>query len=122
MQENYVSLDPVNADSMTLQQRRRVWSQRFEESLGGKSGNVLGMQYGLTAGLVSYASLKRGGFTLAPMSAAKTPQYAGILFSGYVAYAFGVSVTQGQLGDRQQQRYLQRNKRAILSGEKSMDQ
>ena len=95
MQENYVSLDPANADSMTLQQRRRVWSQRLEESLGGKASNVLGIQYGLTAGLVTYASLKRGGFAFAPISGAKTPQYAGILFSSYVAYTFGMSVAQG---------------------------
>ena len=95
MQENYVSLDPVNADSMTLQQRQRVWSQRLEESLGGKASNVLGIQYGLTAGLVTYASLKRGGFAFAPISGAKTPQYAGILFGSYVAYTFGMSVAQG---------------------------
>ena len=99
MQENYVSLDPANAESMTLQQRRRVWGQRLEESLGGKSGGVLGLQYGLTAGLCTYAGLKRGGFAFAPICGSKTPQYAGILFSGYLAYALGVSVTQGQLGD-----------------------
>ena len=102
MQENYVSLDPINADSMTLQQRRRVWAQRIEESFGGKASSVLGMQYGLTGGLVTYASLKRGGFTLAPISGAKTPQYAGILFSSYLAYVFGMSVVQGSLGDTQQ--------------------
>ena len=56
---------------------------------------MLGIQYGLTAGLVTYASLKRGGFAFAPISGAKTPQYAGILFGSYVAYTFGMSVAQG---------------------------
>ena len=53
---------------------------------------MLGVQYGLTAGLVTYASLKRGGFAFTPISGAKTPQYAGILFGGYLAYTFGISV------------------------------
>lgn len=41
MQESYISLDPERADSMSAQQRARIWSQRVQESCGGDAGNFL---------------------------------------------------------------------------------
>ena len=82
---------------------------------------MLGVQYGMTAGLVTYASLKRGGFRMTPFGVAKAPQYAGIVFSSYLAYHLGVGMCRGSLGDREQTSYLLRNKRQIVSGEKSWD-
>ena len=42
MQESYISLDPANAESMTSQQRSRVWSQRIDEANGGQVGTMMG--------------------------------------------------------------------------------
>ena len=65
------------------------------ESNGGQAGAVLGGQFALTAGLVSYASLKRAGFTMTPFGVAKAPQYAGILFTSFIAFQFGTSCARG---------------------------
>ena len=74
------------------------------------------MQFALTAGLVTYASLKRSGFTMTPFGIAKAPQYAGIVFSSYLAFQLGVSCCRGKLGDTEQFKYLIWNKRNIISG------
>ena len=91
------------------------------ESMGGQAGAVLATQYGLTAGLVTYASLKRTGFRMTPFGVAKVPQYAGIFFSSYLAYQWGMNCSRGTLGDSEQFRHLIKNKRNILSGQKSWD-
>lgn len=43
------------------------------ESNGGQAGVILGLQYGMTAGLVTYASMKRGGFKMTPFGVRQMP-------------------------------------------------
>lgn len=74
MQENYVSLDPAHAESMTRQQRQRLWLQRLQEQNGGQTGSVLALQFFLTGSLLAYASLKtNNAFRMTPFAASKTP-------------------------------------------------
>ena len=82
---------------------------------------MLGAQYAMTGGLVTYAAMKRGGFKMTPFGVAKVPQYAGILFSSYIAFQLGMSVGRGSIGDAAQFNYLLRNKSGIVSGNKSWD-
>ena len=121
MQENYVSLDPANAESMTYQVRKRLWQQRLTESLGGQGSSVLGVQFFLTASMVTYAGLKRGGFRMTSFAASKVPQYAGMFFSGYIAHQFALSLTRGNIGDIETYNHLIDNKKKIIAGDASWD-
>ena len=74
MQENYVSLDPAHAESMTSQARQRLWWQRVKEQHGGEAGSTLALQFTLTGGLLAYASLKtNNGFRMTPFAPSKLP-------------------------------------------------
>lgn len=58
MQDKYISLDPAHADSTSDQVRRQLWKQRIHESNGGDAASVVGVQAGLTGGLLTWAKLR----------------------------------------------------------------
>lgn len=92
MQQSYISLDPERAESMTSQQRARMWSQRVMEATGGKAGNSLGQQVGFTTMVCTYTAMRnRTGFRITPFGASKLPAVAGIFLCGMMGYGYGTS-------------------------------
>lgn len=86
------------------------------ENRGGQAGSVLANQFFLTATLVTYASLRQGGFRITPFTVTKVPQYAGMFFAGFVAHQFALNCTTGSLGDRATFDYMLNNKGGIMAG------
>ena len=123
MQQSYISLDPERAESMTSQQRSRMWSQRMMEATGGKAGNALGSQVALTTMVCTYTALRnRAGFRLSPFSASKIPGVAGIFLCGLVGYGYGTSFAARSMGDNNSYYYLLNNRDAIVAGDLPFDQ
>ena len=123
MQQSYISLDPERAESMSAQQRSRMWSQRVAEATGGKAGNALGQQVALTTMVCTYTALRtRTGFTITPFGASKLPAVAGIFLCGLMGYGYGTSYAARVMGDNNSYYYLMSNRSAILAGEKAFDQ
>ena len=91
------------------------------ESSGGQAGNVLANQFFLTASVVTYASLRQGGFRMTPFAFTKVPQYAGMFFAGFVAHQFALNCTTGSLGDRATFNYMLENKNGIVAGTTAWD-
>lgn len=75
----------------------------------------------MTAALVCYARMRRGGFRMFPLQANKTSKYLAIYGSAFVASWFGNAWTMNAIGDRNQYKYLRLNSSAILRGEKPME-
>jgi hypothetical protein len=86
MQDNLRSLTKENAEIGHAAMRKQIWTQRLYEANGGVVGDAVSTQWALTAGLVSYARLRAGGFRMAPFTAAKTSSYSAVLFSGIAGY------------------------------------
>ena len=102
MQENLVSLDPANAEAGASRQRSQIYEQRVLEAKGGDVAQSLGLQFGLTAGIVSYASMRANGFRMFPMAMNKMPRY-GALGIGYLAfYTFGTAIATQAVGNPNQ--------------------
>lgn len=121
MQENYISLDPSNAESMSSQQRSRVWQQRVQEACGGEAGRALATQVGVTTMLCCYTMMRGRGFRVMPFGASKLPGVGGIVLSGGLGYGFGSSYAGRALGNSEQYYYLISNRRSIVSGNASFD-
>lgn len=122
MQESYISLDPERADSMSAQQRARLWNQRVQEACGGEAGNFLATQMGLTFMVGSYTMMRHRGFRLTPISAPKLAGLGGVLAAGALGYTFGSSIASVSMGSPAQYNYLMRNRGAILNGSASFDE
>ncbi len=122
MQESYISLDPANAESMSSQQRGRVWSQRVSEANGGQAGEMLAHQMSVTTMLVTYTMMRRTGFRVMPLTPNKLPGMAGIVVAGMLGWGFGSSYGAVTLGNPEQYNYLMRNKSAIVRGEAPFDE
>ena len=99
MQESYISLDPANADSMSAQQRSRVWDQRVKEANGGQAGEMLAHQMGTTTMLLSYTLMRKRGFRVMPLSAKTLPGVAGIALAGMLGWGLGASYGMTVLGN-----------------------
>ena len=99
MQDSYVSLHPDQAESMTSQQRARVWSQRLEESNGGAAGKALAAQFGATTMLCTYTLMRGRGFRVTPFAANKIPGVGGILLAGLFGSTFGSSYASQAMGN-----------------------
>jgi len=84
MQENYVSLDPANAEMETFIQRRHLWNQRVYEAQGGEVGLIYKNTLGVTFGLCSFSYLRSTGFRMFPIQMRKTPYYGGLFFACYL--------------------------------------
>ena len=121
MQESYISLDPAQADSMTAQQRNRVWSQRVQEACGGDAGQALATQMGVTFMVCSYTLMRGRGFRVTPLSGSKIVGLGGILLAGSFGYGFGSSVAGRSMGNSAQYYHLMGNKRSIVNGSTSFD-
>ena len=121
MQENYISLDPDNAESMTSQQRSRVWSQRVTESCGGEAGEMFGNQCSITAMLCTYTMMRGKGFRLTPFSPVKIGSVAGLIGVGFIGRYFGTHYAAVNLGDYEQYSHLMQQKRAIIAGTVPLD-
>ena len=107
---------------MSAQQRERVWNQRFQESMGGRSGDILAQQCGLTSMVCSYALLRSKGYRVTPLSLRTLPLVSGVFCAGLLGTAYGKSYSKVVLGNSSQKRYLMNNKNAILAGTTPMDQ
>lgn len=121
MQDSYVSLHPDQAESMTSQQRARVWRQRLAESNGGEAGTALAAQFGATTMLCSYTLMRGRGFRVTPFAASKIPAVAGIFLAGLVGSACGSSYASASMGSYESWKYLMANKAAIVKGEMPLD-
>ena len=106
MQDSYVSLHPDQAESMTSQQRARVWRQRVGESNGGAAGNALAAQFGATTMLCSYTLMRGRGFRVTPFAARKIPGVAGIFLAGLLGSAYGSSYASASMGSIENWKYL----------------
>ena len=117
MQDTLRSLNGENADVGHSGMRKQIWTQRLYESQGGVVGDAVSTQWGVTAGLVTYARLRAGGFRMLPYAVAKTTSYSAVFFAaatGYYAARF--FVTQ-RIGDEGQACNLMKNRSAMLAGE-----
>ena len=121
MQESYISLDPERADSMTSQQRERVWSQRVQETCGGEAGSALGTQAAWTTMLCTYTMMRSRGFRMTPFAATKIPAIGGVLLAGLLGYGFGSSYASASIGDSVQYYHLLKNKSSIMAGTTPFD-
>ena len=79
------------ADSMSAQQRARVWNQRLSESTGGEAGSVFGAQIAMTAMVCSYTLMRKRGFSILPLSVRTLPSLGGLLLVGFGGNALGKS-------------------------------
>jgi hypothetical protein len=66
--------------------------------------------------------MRKRGFRVFPMQAAKSPQYFSIYLGAFAASWFAKSLAMRTVGDREQFKYLLFNKSAILNGSMPMDQ
>lgn len=89
MQDRYISLDPENAEQTTSQVRAQLYSRRLVEAAGGDVAQLVGSQVGVTAAVLSYASMRSSGFRALPFCAKKSPKYAAIAFAGLLGFSFG---------------------------------
>lgn len=121
MQDRYISLDPVNAEQTSAEIRSQLFTQRLTEAAGGDVASLVGVQVGVTAATVSYASLRSSGFRALPFAAGKAPKYAALAFAGFIGYAFGSTFVFTHLGEPAQYNYLLANKSGIMKGEKSLN-
>ena len=121
MQDSYVSLHPDQAESMTSQQRARVWSQRLQESSGGAAGAALAAQFGATTMLCSYTLMRGRGFRVTPFAASKIPGVGGIFLAGVLGSYFGSSYACASMGNSAQYKYLMLNRSAIVGGTMPLD-
>lgn len=121
MQDSYVSLHPDQADSMTSQQRARVWRQRVDESNGGAAGTALSAQFGVTTMLCSYTLMRGRGFRVTPFAASKIPAVGGIVLAGLLGSTYGSSYASASMGSYEQWKYLISNRGAIISGDMPLD-
>lgn len=121
MQENYISLDPDRADSMTAQQRSRLWSQRVHESCGGDAGRVVASQFAVTSMICSYTLMRNRGFRITPFGASKFMGVGGILLAGFFGWGLGSSVGCVSMGNSPNYYYLLSNRRGIINGSAPFD-
>ena len=121
MQESYISLDPANADSMTAQQRGRVYNSRWQEAVGGEAGSIMANQCTLTSMLISYTVMRSKGFRVTPFNASKIPALGGLILAGYFGHSFGLAYSTTVLGDKSQYKYLMSQRGPILKGTKPFD-
>lgn len=101
--------------------RKRLWKQRFQEAYGGKAGEVLASQCGMTAMICSYTVLRSRGYRMTPLSMRTLPLVSGVFCAGLLGVAFGNAYSKTVLGDHEQKNWLMANKGAIISGTQSMD-
>ena len=106
MQESYISLDPAQADSMTAQQRSRLWHQRIQETCGGDAGKILSTQMAATAMVCSYTLMRQRGFRMTPFSPVKLLGLGGILGAGMIGIGYGSSIACQSMGDSAKYYYL----------------
>lgn len=88
-----------NADVGVGSARRALFTQRLQEANGGAVSDAVAMQCAVTGSLVTYASFRRGGFTMMPYAVGKVPRYSAVVFAGLFGYSFGRSFVMSQFGD-----------------------
>lgn len=116
-----MSLDPNQADVESSKLRSELIDQRLFEAEGGHPSRFLATQFGVTGGLCTYVAMRKRGFRVFPLQAAKSPQYVSIYLGAFAASWFAKSFAMRVVGDRDQYKYLMFNKSAILSGSMPMD-
>jgi len=114
------SLNGENAEIGHAAMRKQIWTQRLYEANGGVVGDCVSTQWGVTAGLVTYARLRAGGFRMAPFTAAKTTSYSGIFFASAAGYYLARWFVNNRIGDANQSTHLMKNRSAMLGGEMSL--
>ena len=91
------------------------------ESQGGASSVIVGSQWGLTASVLTYASLQNTGFAFFPLNLRKSQGYSKIGFAFVAFYMLGHGYVMGRFGDRRQFNHLYMNKSGILAGTTAWD-
>jgi len=109
MQDKYISLDPQNANELASQQRKQLVRQRLYESKGGECASVFGMQCAITATVLSYAALRKKGFSALPFQGRKFGHYSALFFTGMAGSMFGHLFARSAFGDAQQLAYISTN-------------
>lgn len=99
MQDTLRSLNEGNADVGHAGIRKQIWSQRLYESQGGVVGDAVSTQWALTAGLVTYARFRAGGFRMLPFTASKTTSYSGVFFAAVGGYYLARYFVTRRIGD-----------------------
>jgi hypothetical protein len=91
MQDSYVSLNPENTSREESAIRSNLYRQRLIEAQGGEAAPILGGQFGLTAAVLTYASLQNRGFSFLPLSRSKAAGYGkiGAAFFGFWVLGHG---------------------------------
>ena len=72
MQDQYISLNPERTASEEKSIRSALYSQRLIECQGGKASILVGMQWGVTATLLTLNMLNSQGFKAMPFTPSKT--------------------------------------------------
>lgn len=90
----------------------------MKEAHGGEAHEIVGMQFGVTAGLLTYSYLagSPAAFKMYPFSMAKTQGYSKIAMASVLFYFIGSSAVSGRFGDKPYGVYLFKNKSGILKG------
>ena len=98
MQQAYTSLDPAGVSAADEASRVR----RFKRSVqsGGDVSQTVATHFACTAGLGTFVFMKRNGFQIAPVTAAKMPQFGAIFGSIAAGYLVGSFIASSQLSVR----------------------
>jgi len=122
MQDNYVSLNPENTYREEKAIRSNLYEQRLLDAKGGEAAEIVGVQFGLTASVLTYSHLaNKGGFSMLPFSAAKVSGYTKIGGAFFLFYFMGSGYVANKFGDARQYRYLWVNKGGVMKGSKAWD-
>jgi hypothetical protein len=123
MQDNYVSLNPLNVPREEKAIRANMYKQRVIDAQGGEANPIFGLQCGMTAGVLTYSMLANSpaGFKLYPFTAGKAQGYAKIVGSFFFFAFLGRGIVSKLFGDERQVWYLWYNKSAIMKGTKPWD-
>jgi len=81
----------------------------------------MGVQWGLTASVLTYSMVKHQGFKATPFHMTKVAGYSKVAGAFLGFYVMGHSYVMGRFGDSAQFDHLFWNKRAIVSGQMAMD-
>jgi len=99
MQDKYISLDPVNTIREEKAIRANLFKKRQIEADGTDGAGILGAQFGLTAAVLMYSSLRTKQWAFLPLRATKASGYAKIGMSFLLAASFGHSIVSTKYGN-----------------------
>ena len=99
MQDQYISLNPERTASEEKAVRSHLYQQRLLEARGGKASVLVGVQWGMTASLLTYSMLSNNGFRFLPLSPSKVQGYAKLGWAFLSFYLIGFGYVMGRFGD-----------------------